>query len=347
METGMRRGEGTMRVCRGRFLSASAASAWAAILRRPAEAAEFNYKYGLVIPSTAPGTVRSIEACANILRDSGGRLQIDVYPQSQLGGSDQILGLVRLGAVQLSLPPDSDLSAIAPVAGMTAIPFLVANRNAALGILTGAFESYVRASVAKSGLVQFPGSWDAGFRQIQNSVRPITTPADLKGLKLRSSSATVEVAMWHAFGVTPAYTPASGIYTALQTHLVDGATITLDFVEALKLYEVTKYFSYTYHLWAGQTLVANPDAWQRLPKNLQDLVSRHFETARNRTNEDAAKALGTAEERLKAKGMQFNNADVAALRKTVKDDGLYAQWKTLYPAEAWTLLEKSVRTLGA
>ena len=335
-----------MKARRHAFLAGAGAYAAIGIVRYPAGAAEFNYKLGLVNPATYPIAVRASQASAHILKDSGGRLDIKVFPFSQLGGNLQMVSQVRLGAVELLIPPDADLSTVVPVVAMTSLPFIVSNRDAALKLLSGNFGTYVRAAVAKAGLYQFPQSWDAGFRQIENAVRPISVVADMRGLKIRTSPSAAEIAAFKAFGATPTTIASSELYTALQTHLVDGATLPLDLVEPFKLYDVTKHLSRTNHLWAGQTMVANPDAWRRLPPNLQEMVERTFESARRDSNDDLPKLNAASESALQAHGMAFTNPDIGALRKVVRDAGLYTQWKNNYPPEAWALLEKEVGTLG-
>jgi TRAP-type C4-dicarboxylate transport system substrate-binding protein len=148
--------------------------------------------------------------------------------------------------------------------------------------------------------------------------------------------------LWKALGATPTPTATSEIYTNLQTHVMDGVTASLSSIEPLKLQEVVKYVSLTNHIWSGYTFLANADAWQKLPKPLRDIAEKNFEAARLASNDDFAKNDGTVNDRLKSLGLAINNCDIPAFRRTVRDAGLYAQWKTLYGADAWALLEKSV-----
>jgi TRAP-type C4-dicarboxylate transport system substrate-binding protein len=86
--------------------------------------------------------------------------------------------------------------------------------------------------------------------------------------------------------------------------------------------------------------------WLRLPKNLQDIIARNFEAARNLSNQDITDNEAAIEERLKGRGMLFNRVDSAAFRRAVRDAGLYTQWKTQYPPEAWAMLQRTVGTLS-
>ena len=328
------------------FIGAASALWTTGIARFPAGAAEFSYKLALSYPLTLPLGGRSAEAADKINKESGGRLEIKVFPNNQLGSSLDVLSQMRLGAVELCLISDADCATIVPVTGLTGIPFIVANAKEGLNILAGRLGSYVQGSVARVGLFSFAKSWYSGFSEAQNSVRPIATPADIRGLKLRTTSSPTDLALFKALGATPTPLSPNEMYTALQTHLVDGATLSLAATESFKMYEVAKYFSYTNHTWIAFTMRCNAAAWQRLPKNLQDIAARNFEAARNLSNQDITGNEAGVEERLKGHGMLFNNVDSTAFRRTVRDAGLYGQWKTMYPAEAWSLLERSVGTLG-
>ncbi len=335
-----------MRVSRGKFAAAAGAFATIGIARFPAGAAEFSYKLALNFPLLYPPARHAANAAEQITRESGGRLEIKVFPGGQLGGQLDILSQLRSGAVELSLPPDVDTANLAPVAGMTALPFIVSSAADGLKITSGPFGGYVRDALARIGLHALPNSWRGGFLEVQTSVRPVSVPEDVRGLKLRTTNSPLEIALFKALGATPTIVTANEIYAALQTHLVDGATVPLATYSAFKFFEVTKYFSFTNHSWIGYMLLANADAWQRLPKDLQDLVAKHFEAERTLSNEEMSTADGTIETALQARGILFNPVVAPAFRKAVRDSGLYAQWKATYPPEAWSLLEASVGTLG-
>ena len=231
-------------------------------------------------------------------------------------------------------------------AGLTALPFIVSSAKDGLKITSGPFGGYVRDQLARIGLHALQNSWQGGFLDVQTSVRPVSVPEDVRGLKLRTTNSPVEIALFKALGATPTVVTANEIYAALQTHLVDGATVPLATYSAFKFFEVTKYFSFTNHSWIGYMLIANADAWRRLPNDLQELVAKHFEAERTLSNDEMSTADATIETTLRARGILFNTVAAPAFRKVVRDSGLYAQWKSTYPPEAWSLLEASVGTLG-
>jgi len=336
-----------MNVARSKFIVRAGAFTLPAIVRYPAGAAEFSYKLAFTYPIEGyPPPMRAAAAADKINLESGGRMQIKVFPNSQLGGATDILGQLRLGAVEITLTPNSDTATIAPTIGMTALPFIVSNHKVGVELFSGALGAYVHNTLAKVGVFQLRGSWDSDFQQVENSLRPVVVPADLRGMKLRSTPSPPEIAVLKALGATPSPITSAEVYTAIQTHLVDGATFPVENFLQHKIYEITKYVSLTNHSWLGTSVLMNAAAWQRLPKNLQDLVARNFEAARNLSNADMEASDASSIDLCKQHGMMVNAVDTQAFRKAIAEAGLYTQWKTTYPTEAWALLEKMVGKLG-
>ena len=330
-----------------RHFIAAAATAYATvgIARCPASAAEFTLKWGNDWPATHPVNLRSVEAAQNILRDSGGQLEIRVFPAAQLGGSAAMVTQARTGAIDLVSAGYNVLEATAPFAGLAALPFVFADHKQACDAMDGPFGKAVRAQIEKAGLYVFERSWDGGFREVSNSVRVIRTPDDLKGLKIRVPNAPNSTATFRALGVSPASVDGAEMYAACQTHLVDGTDLPLPSLEAFKMYEVQKYVSLTSQAWTGYAVVANPDAWNRLPPKLQQIVAQRINEAAVLERADIVKSDVTSEASLSSKGMTVTHVDVAQFKAVVRDAGLYTQWKQQYGAEGFDLLEKATAKL--
>src|SRR5258708_5643607 len=166
---------------------AVAAGAFATICipRYHGNAAEFTYKFHDDGNDASPLTRRALEAAAKILRESNGRMEIQVYPNEVLGGDQAVLGQVRLGAVEMAVIGNGNLSNLVPATALTGLPFIFGNLEEALRACDGALGDYVRSEISKAGLYPFRRIWDAAFNEISNNVRPINTPDDLKGLKIK------------------------------------------------------------------------------------------------------------------------------------------------------------------
>ena len=146
--------------------------------------------------------------------------------------------------------------------------------------------------------------------------------------------------MFKALEAAPASINFNEVYSALQTRVVDGQENPLAIISTAKLNEVQKYCSLTNHMWDGSWFLANRRAWERLPENLRDIVTKHINAAGLKEREDVAKLNATLQQELVGKGMTFNQTDPAPFRDKLRQAGFYAEWKGKYGDEAWAILEK-------
>src|ERR1700722_1581712 len=160
-----------MRTTRRAFTLGTAALALGS--RRARADAEFSYKIGTSTPAAHPFNTRLMEVGDRITRDSGGRMELNVFPDSKLGGDNDILSQARSGAIEFCQPTGQVLSTILPVAAINAMGFVFAAYTPWWAAMDGALGAYVRKQIiAKTGLMPMERMWDLGFRQITTSNRP-------------------------------------------------------------------------------------------------------------------------------------------------------------------------------
>jgi TRAP-type C4-dicarboxylate transport system substrate-binding protein len=253
-----------------------------------------------------------------------------------------MLQQVRLGAVEFSVRGDVVMESVAPAAGLSAIPFAFASSPNGLKAMDGPFGQYILASLDKLGIKSFPKIFDHGFRQTMNNVHLIHRPSDLKGLKIGLAPSYLFNSMFKALGAIPTVLDISEIYIGLQSRLIDGNSVPLQTFNDLKLYEVEKYVSLTNHIWTSAHLVANGDAWRRLPKNIQDICNRRFYDAAVRCGEDIERSDITLRNQLTGKGCAFAQPDRAAFRAALAASGVLTEWRSHYGEEGWAMLEKAI-----
>lgn len=329
-----------------RAVLAGAASVSAlTILKYPAEAAEFNFKLGHDNPVNHPVNVRAVEAAQRISEASKGRVSIKVFPNNQLGNDTQMLSQIRSGALEFLLIGDNILANVVPVANLAGLPFVYKGYDDLWTTLDGEFGQYIHAQINKSGIHCFEKGWDVGLRHVFTTDKPVHTAADLRGLKLRVPEAPIQLATFKAFGASPTPVNNSELYTALQTHLVDGAEQPLTSIETSRYYEITKYISLTAHQPTSWELVASPIAWQRLPNDLRDTVTGIFNETALKERADIAKAEKELETQLTSQHETIIKPDIESFQTVIRQSGLYAQWRDAYGAEAFALLEKAVGKL--
>jgi TRAP-type transport system periplasmic protein len=329
------------------FLASTAAGvASLGIITRRADAAEFVYKFANNQPESHPTNVAATKAAERIREQSGGRLDIQIFPNNQLGSDTDMLSQVRSGALEFYMLSPLRLANIVPDAGISGLGFIFPDYDAVWKAMDGELGAFVRAQMPKAGLVAMPKIWDNGFRHVTTSNRPVHSAADLKNLKIRVPTTQIWISLFKALGAAPTGIDFAELYSALQTKVVDGQENPLSIVKFGKLYEVQKYCSYTSHMWDGFWFVASKKQWDRLPADLQAIVSRNVDMAADEQRVEIRGLNESLEGDLRKHGMVFNDVDVASLRKTITDIGYYTEWKGKFGAEAWGLLQKYTGVVG-
>jgi len=287
-----------------------------------------------------------IEAAKKIGDDSGGRIDVRVFPANQLGSSVGMITQIRSGALEFLASTYGILETTVPAVGMVALPFIFTGHKDACDAMDGALGKSIRGAIAKTGLYPFERSWDGAFRVVSNNVRPIHVPDDLKGLKIRVPSSSTWTKTFRALGASPTAIDGAEVYTACQTHIVDGTDFPLATIETYRVYEVQKFASLTNQSWTGYSMLANGDAWQKLPVELHGIIERNFSAAALLERSDIVRLDESMESTLTKQGMTINHVDIRPFKAAVREAGLYAQARAQYGSEAFDLLERTVGKLG-
>ncbi|MGE5094769.1 MAG: TRAP transporter substrate-binding protein [Betaproteobacteria bacterium] len=305
-----------------------------------AQKAEFTYKYANNLPVTHPMNIRAKEMVEAIRAETKGRVDIQVFPNNQLGSDTDMLSQLRSGALEFFTLSGLILSTLVPATSITGIGFAFKDYDAVWKALDGELGAYVRAQISKAGIVPMDKIWDNGFRQITSSSKPINTADDLKGFKIRVPVSPLWTSMFKALEAAPASINFAEVYSALQTKIVDGQENPLAIIQTAKLYEVQKFCSITNHMWDGFWFLANGKAWEKLPPDLRAIVAKHVNKAGEDERADVAKLNATLQKELQDKGLTFNQAKSDTFRDKLRKAGFYQEWKGKYGNEAWALLEK-------
>jgi tripartite ATP-independent transporter DctP family solute receptor len=342
--------EGYMILSRRRLLTVGSTAVAGAFVGAPfiarAQQAEFTYKYANNLPDSHPMNARAREMAAAIKAETNGRFDLQIFPSSQLGSDTDTLSQVRSGGVEFFTLSGLILSTLVPAASINGIGFAFPDYATVWKAMDGELGAYVRQQIAKANLVAMDKIWDNGFRQTTASTKPINTPDDLKGFKIRVPVSPLWTSMYKAFEAAPTSINFNEVYTALQTKVVDGQENPLAIVSTAKLNEVQKYCSLTNHMWDGFWFLANRRAWERLPEDVRAIAAKHINAAGLKEREDVAKLNGNLQQELAAKGMVFNQPDPGPFREKLRKAGFYSEWKGKYGDEAWALLERAAGSLA-
>lgn len=326
---------------RRRFLIGCAATAMLASYR--ARAADIRYRLGLSQPVDSPNYLRLKEMADKVRAETGGRMQIEVYPAGQLGSDNVMLAMLQKNEMEMYMGGNV-FGPLVPVTEMPGLPFTFKSSADVFAALDGDLGDYVRSEMMAKGIYAFRLGFDNGFHHLTTSTRPIRTVDDLVGMKIRTPVQKMTVDFFESLGAKPMTFTLSELYRVCKERIVDGQTDPLGLVLLLKLYEVQTYLSLTNHWWSGFTLTANAQAWQALPPDIRAIVEKHADAAALAQRKDIetlnADALGV----LRSKGMIVNEADTSGFRRSL--GAFYARWREIYGPKAWALLEARTGKLG-
>jgi TRAP-type C4-dicarboxylate transport system substrate-binding protein len=212
--------------------------------------------------------------------------------------------------------------------------------------MDGGVGDVVRNAIGKAGIVPMKKMWDNGFRQItSSSSRQLNGVEDIRGFKIRVPVTALLTSLFSGLGALPSSISYSELYSALQTHIVEGQENPLAQVSTGKLYEVQKYCALSNHCWSGYWVVANRRALAALPADLLEILNSNFDAAAVRERADLLEMDHSLQAELTAKGMIFNEPDPVQFRAALVKAGFYTQWQKTYGAEAWAQLEKYTGSL--
>jgi tripartite ATP-independent transporter DctP family solute receptor len=283
--------------------------------------------------------IRAKEMSDAIKAETQGRVDLQIFPSSQLGTDTDMLSQVRSGGIEFFTLSGLILSTLVPSASISGIGFAFKDYDTVWKAMDGDLGGFIRKEIAKANLVAMDKIWDNGFRHITSSTKPIQSADDLKGFKIRVPVSPLWTSMFKAFDSAPASINFSEVYSALQTKIVDGQENPLAIIATAKLNEVQKYCSLTNHMWDGFWFLANRRAWERLPENIRTIMAKHINAAGTKERADVAALNATLQKELTDKGMVFNQANSESFRDRLRKAGFYSEWKGKYGDEAWALLE--------
>ena len=239
---------------------------------------------------------------------SNGRIKVNLFPNGQMGQETDMIDGMGMGTIDAGIIANSIMSTFVPEYGVLDLPFIFADRQTAFDALDGELGQLLFSKLGAIGIEGLAYA-DGGFRQMYNTVRPIRTPEDLKGIKFRVMESPVYISMYNAFGSNPTPMAFGECFTALQQKTIDGIEIPIPVMYSNKYYEVTKYASMTNHTYTALPLLMAKDLYDSLPADLQDVVKKAAQDAVVYERQKNAENLDSIVEELKANGMEINEVD--------------------------------------
>jgi tripartite ATP-independent transporter DctP family solute receptor len=214
-------------------------------------------------PADYPTTLGDMEFARLVKERTGGRIVIEVYPASQLGQEKAVIEQVQFGAIDFTRVSISPLAAFVPAFNALQLPYVYRNDDHMWNVLLGDIGKDLFAALEPSNFIGI-GWFEPGSRNFYNSKRPVNTPADLAGLKIRVQESELMMGMVSAFGAVPTPMAYGEVYSALQTGVIDGAENNWPSYDSASHFEVAKYFVVDEHTRVPEIIIGSKLALSKL-----------------------------------------------------------------------------------
>ncbi|MHC4572512.1 MAG: TRAP transporter substrate-binding protein [Planctomycetota bacterium] len=291
-------------------------SAWSALLVFPKAVVgehEFVIKYSHLAvpdPTIQASSAHAVVFKAQLEKLSNGRIRVDIFPSGQLAGQVSSVQQVRKGTIHIADISSGVLASLYyPPLEVLDIPYVFPSRAAARMVLDNhnPFTKKLIEQCTRKYGIRILALAPFGFRHMTNNVRPIRTPEDMTGLKIRTMEIVPHMKLMESLGATPVPVPWLELYTSLQTKVVDGEETTLQNIVMGKLYQVQEHLTLTGHLMGVGAFLCNEKWYQSLPEDLKSALIETEKTARQTYDRVGEQLDEQALEKLKAYGMQVHS----------------------------------------
>ncbi len=280
-------------------------------------AAEYTLKFGHLANEENVWHKAAIKFAEVVGEKSGGRIEVKVYPNEQLGKEMELIDGIQMGTVDMTITGES-MQNWAPKAGLMGAPYAIRDMDHLNKIAGGDIGSEIEQEItAKIGLR--PVGWFARGPRNLTSNRPIKHPDDLKGMILRVPNVPLFVAVWQALGAKPTPMAFSEVFTSMQQGTIEGQENPYALIKSANFYEVQKYCNLTEHVISWIYVVLGEKKFQSLPEDLQKVVLEAGQEMQAYERElFLAAEQGLAKE-LQDLGMTFVEVDKAAFQKKAEE----------------------------
>ncbi len=261
---------------------------------------------------------------------TNGAIKVQTFPNGQLGKDKDVLQQVKAGVIESGIHSVGGFASVYPLIGVLDIPFAFPNISTTYAVFDGPFGKKLAADIEKKTGMHVLGFGDSGgFFHFTNSKRPIRTPEDMKGLKIRTMGLDTHKAIIKALGGQPAAIAWSEVYTALQTGVADGQMNPIPIIAFAKFQEVQKYLTLSGHLFAPYVWVVNGKFWNSLTDSEKYVINYAAKSAIV-----AGRGMGRA--------IEASDRGLTALSKTMKVNALTPEEKAKFKEKALPAVKKLI-----
>jgi len=248
---------------------------------------------------------------------SDGKIKVEIFPNATLGDERTLLEGMQIGTVDMGIITNGPVSNFVEEIAVFELPFLFPSREKAIEVLDGDIGQEILGKLEGVNLKGLTYA-ERGFRNLTNSKRPVKSPADVDGLRVRVMENPVYVDSFRALGADAIPMAWNEALTAMQQGTIDGQENPVNVIYSFKLSETQKYLTMTRHTYAPAIIVMGMPAWQQLSEEAQEIVLEAAKEAANFERELSANSEGEQLQALRDQGMEIvEDADLAAFSEAV------------------------------
>ena len=283
-----------------------------------APAAAEELKFGYSLPATSHYGASATAMGEELAKRTNGKWTIKQFPANALGGEREMVEGLQIGTVDLVATSTGPVGNFVPDTLLTDIPFLFRDYAHADAVLDGPIGQQILDQFPKNGLVAL--AWgENGFRNLTNSKRPVRTPEDARGLKVRTMENQVHMTAFRTIGVLPTPMAFPELFTALQQGTVDGQENPIGVILGAKFPQVQKYLTISQHVYSPALILMSPAVWNQLSAEektaFKEAAKVGAQAMRRKAREDAQNGV----DELRKQGMEVvTDVDRKAFEEALK-----------------------------
>ena len=252
---------------------------------------------------------------------SNGEVEVQIFPNAQLGSEEEVNQMIKMGTVSVNTASTGGLAGFVPEIELFNLPFIFRDLDHFYKVVDGPVGKRIGKSIEDRLNCVFLGWWYSGIRNAWNNKVVIKSPADLKGLKIRTMGSPIFVDTWNALGAQATPMAFGELYTGLQQGVVDGAECDMVDLWVEKFYEVTKYVSFTKHMFLANVLIMSKKHYDKFSPAIQTAIWEAAEAAKMAERKALEDMTNSLQSQLEGKGLEFYNVDQKPFMDGVK--GVY------------------------
>ncbi len=281
-------------------------------------------KLASVLPEDHPQHKSYLYFADKVKEYTGGKLTIQIFPNSQLGNEREYVEGLQIGTLEMAKTSTAVLGPFVPQFQIFDLPYMSASKDVMFKIADGEVGQALLKALADKMNIKGIGFFDSGTRNIYNKSKPINTPADLKGMKIRVMENPLMIQTFNTLGAAATPMASGEQYSALQQGVIDAAENSPIFILSGKFYEVTKYLSMTEHFITPDLPMISLKWYNAQPKEIQEAVDKAGKEMVVKEREFWKDYETSVMTQLKDKGMQINQVTdkapwVKAVEPIIKD----------------------------